>query len=137
VVWCPRWCDIGGYHSLKLRLQQAVCWPLQHAPSFKRLGLTPPRGVLLHGPPGCSKTMLARAAAAESRATFITLSCAQVGEHGGEGWSLGGVLTCGQARAKEGWDHEADVWEGGGGRHGNMLNRGAEKRSRMEDKGLL
>jgi hypothetical protein len=45
---------------------------------FKRLGLSPPRGVLLHGPPGCSKTMLARAAATGSKATFIPLSCAQV-----------------------------------------------------------
>lgn len=48
------------------------------AEAFKRLGLTPPRGVLLHGPPGCSKTLLARATATGSRATFIPLSCAQV-----------------------------------------------------------
>jgi ATP-dependent 26S proteasome regulatory subunit len=55
-------------------------WPAAEA--FKRLGLTPPRGVLLHGPPGCSKTLLARAAATGSRATFIPLSCAQVqGQH--------------------------------------------------------
>lgn len=59
-----------------------LSWPLLPCPApadvFKRLGLSPPRGVLLHGPPGCSKTMLARAAATGSKATFIPLSCAQV-----------------------------------------------------------
>jgi SpoVK/Ycf46/Vps4 family AAA+-type ATPase len=73
------WDDIGGYDKLKRRLQQAVQWPLLHADAFRRLGLSAPRGVLLHGPPGCSKTMLARAAASTSGATFLPLSCAQVG----------------------------------------------------------
>ncbi|KAI8466421.1 MAG: P-loop containing nucleoside triphosphate hydrolase protein [Monoraphidium minutum] len=72
------WADIGGYEGVKRRLQQAVEWPLRHAGAFARLGLAPPRGVLLHGPPGCSKTMLARAAAAASGATFLPLSCAQL-----------------------------------------------------------
>lgn len=61
---------------MKRRLQQAVEWPLQHADAFERLGLTAPRGVLLHGPPGCSKTSLARAAATASGATLLPLSCA-------------------------------------------------------------
>lgn len=72
------WDDIGGYDAIKRRLQQATEWPLQRAAAFARLGLQAPRGVLLHGPPGCSKTMLARAAAAASGATFLPLSCAQV-----------------------------------------------------------
>ena len=72
------WDDIGGYAALKRRLQQAVEWPLRHAAAFARLGLAPPRGVLLHGPPGCSKTLLARAAAASSGATLLPLSCAQL-----------------------------------------------------------
>lgn len=72
------WDDIGGLPQVKKRLRQAVEWPLTHADAFKRLGLQPPRGVLLHGPPGCSKTMMARAAATGSKATFIPLSCAQV-----------------------------------------------------------
>jgi hypothetical protein len=43
---------VGGLIEVKRRLRQAVEWPLQHADAFERLGLTPPRGVLLHGPPG-------------------------------------------------------------------------------------
>lgn len=46
------WDSIGGLEDVKARLQQAVEWPLQHAEAFQRLGLTAPRGVLLHGPPG-------------------------------------------------------------------------------------
>jgi len=62
------WDDIGGLAAVKARLCQAVEWPLAHAGAFARLGLAPPRGVLLHGPPGCCKTTLARAAATASRA---------------------------------------------------------------------
>lgn len=46
------WDDIGGLVAVKRRLRQAVEWPLMHAADFKRLGLSAPRGVLLHGPPG-------------------------------------------------------------------------------------
>jgi ATP-dependent 26S proteasome regulatory subunit len=48
----PSWDDIGGLPDVKKRLRQAVEWPLKSAPSFQRLGLTPPRGVLLYGAPG-------------------------------------------------------------------------------------
>lgn len=104
---CPSWEDIGGYPSLKQRLQQVVEWPLRHAPAFTRLGLAPPKGVLLHGPPGCAKTLLARAAATASRATFLALSCAQVGQgwgrRGGEGTSRCTVAgVCGQWRGEAG-----------------------------------
>lgn len=86
-----RWEDIGGLPEVKRRLRQAVEWPLQHADAFARLGLSAPRGVLLHGPPGCSKTQLARAAAAGSGATFLPLSCAQLYSMylGEGGWQLG------------------------------------------------
>ncbi|KAL6754073.1 P-loop containing nucleoside triphosphate hydrolase protein [Haematococcus lacustris] len=73
-----RWGDIGGLEAVKLRLRQAVEWPLRHAAAFARLGLKAPRGVLLYGPPGCSKTTLARAAACASGATLLPLSCAQL-----------------------------------------------------------
>ncbi|EFJ47542.1 hypothetical protein VOLCADRAFT_41454, partial [Volvox carteri f. nagariensis] len=72
------WDDVGGLDEVKRRLRQAVEWPLRHAAAFQRLGLTAPRGVLLHGPPGCSKTTLARAAATASGATLLALSCAQL-----------------------------------------------------------
>nr|CAD7411203.1 unnamed protein product [Timema cristinae] len=68
-----RWSDIGGQHELKLKLRQAVEWPLKHPDSFTRLGITAPRGVLMYGPPGCSKTMIAKALATESRLNFLSI----------------------------------------------------------------
>ncbi|KOC69069.1 Spermatogenesis-associated protein 5 [Habropoda laboriosa] len=68
-----RWSDIGGQKDLKLKLQQAVEWPLCHPEAFLRMGITPPRGVLMFGPPGCSKTMIARALATESKVNFLNI----------------------------------------------------------------
>lgn len=68
-----KWSDIGGQEKLKLILRQAVEWPLKHAESFVRLGITPPRGVLMFGPPGCSKTMIAKALATESGLNFLSI----------------------------------------------------------------
>ncbi|KAI4463431.1 aaa-family atpase [Holotrichia oblita] len=68
-----KWSDIGGQEKLKLRLKQAVEWPLTHPESFKRMGITPPRGVLMYGPPGCSKTMVAKALATESGLNFLSI----------------------------------------------------------------
>lgn len=67
------WSDIGGQHEIKLKLRQAVEWPLTHPESFVRLGIRPPAGVLLYGPPGCSKTMIAKALATESKLNFISV----------------------------------------------------------------
>eukprot|EP00965_Chrysotila_dentata_P106397 3514000-Pleurochrysis_carterae.AAC.1 len=75
------WSDIGGLEDVKLRLERAVRWPLERASALERLGVRPARGVLLHGPPGCSKTSLARAAAGSAAATFLHLSGAQVSTH--------------------------------------------------------
>lgn len=72
------WSDIGGLDEVKRRMRQAVEWPLLYADSFTRLGLQAPRGVLLYGPPGCSKTTLVRAAATAARATFFSMSGADV-----------------------------------------------------------
>ena len=72
------WSEIGGLDEVKRQLRRAVEWPLNHAEAFGRLGISPPTGVLLHGPPGCSKTTLARAAAGAAGATFLYLSGAQV-----------------------------------------------------------
>jgi len=65
------WKDIGGLDSVKQELKEAVEWPLQYPESFTRLGIRPPRGILLYGPPGTGKTLLAKAVAKESEANFI------------------------------------------------------------------
>ncbi|KAJ0410360.1 hypothetical protein P43SY_002692 [Pythium insidiosum] len=72
------WSSIGGQEDTKLALQQALEWPLKFPETFRRLGISPPRGILLYGPPGCSKSTIVRAAAHSSGATFLSLSAAQV-----------------------------------------------------------
>lgn len=74
----PGWNSIGGQQETKLALQQALEWPIKYPQTFTRLGVTPPRGILLYGPPGCSKSTIVRAAAHASGATFLSLSSAQV-----------------------------------------------------------
>nr|XP_043624627.1 cell division control protein 48 homolog B isoform X2 [Erigeron canadensis] len=83
------WDDIGGLNNLKKKLKQAVEWPLKHADAFSRLGVSPMRGILLHGPPGCSKTTLAKAAAHAAQASFFSLSGAELfSMYVGEGEAL-------------------------------------------------
>jgi len=67
------WDDIGGLEDLKQKLIESVDWPLSHPKIFKRMGINPPRGILLYGPPGCGKTLLARAVATETKANFISI----------------------------------------------------------------
>lgn len=64
--------------TIKRKLYEAVQWPLLHPESFKRLGVNAPRGVLLYGPPGCSKTMIAKALATESGVNFVAVKGAEV-----------------------------------------------------------
>ncbi len=68
-----KWEDIGGLETLKQELKEAVEWPLKNPEAFKRLGIRPPRGLLLYGPPGTGKTLLAKAVAKESEANFIQI----------------------------------------------------------------
>ncbi|KPP74468.1 hypothetical protein Z043_106370 [Scleropages formosus] len=68
-----RWSDVGGMDDVKLKLKQAVEWPLKHPEAFSRMGIQPPKGVLLYGPPGCSKTMIAKALANESGLNFLAI----------------------------------------------------------------
>lgn len=83
------WEDIGGLKELKKKLQQAVEWPIKHSGAFSRLGISPVRGILLHGPPGCSKTTLAKAAAHAAQASFFSLSGAELySMYVGEGEAL-------------------------------------------------
>src|SRR2546426_995982 len=68
-----QWADVGGLTDVKHELQEAVEWPIKKPEVFKRIGIRPPKGILLFGPPGCGKTMLARAVATESEANFISI----------------------------------------------------------------
>ena len=68
-----RWSDIGGQEEVKQRLREAVEWPLTHPQVFARLGGTPRKGLLLYGPPGCSKTLTAKALATEAGLNFMAV----------------------------------------------------------------
>jgi transitional endoplasmic reticulum ATPase len=68
-----KWSDVGGLNVVKQELKEAVEWPLQHPDVFRRLGIKPPKGILLYGAPGTGKTMLAKAVANESKANFISI----------------------------------------------------------------
>ena len=68
-----KWEDIGGLEEIKRSMKEVIEWPLKFPDSFKRLGIKPPTGVLLFGPPGCGKTLLAKAVANESGANFISV----------------------------------------------------------------
>jgi SpoVK/Ycf46/Vps4 family AAA+-type ATPase/intein/homing endonuclease len=72
------WKDIGGLEEVKGLMKEVVQWPLSHAQAFTRMGIKPPRGVLLYGPPGTGKTLMARAVAHESGANFISISGPEV-----------------------------------------------------------
>jgi transitional endoplasmic reticulum ATPase len=68
-----QWSDIGGLEEVKHELQEAVEWPMRFPDMYNKLGHTIPKGVLLHGPSGTGKTMLAKAVATESEANFISV----------------------------------------------------------------
>jgi transitional endoplasmic reticulum ATPase len=72
------WEDAGGLEDVKQHLIEAVEWPLKNPEIFSRLGIKPPKGILLYGPPGCGKTLLARAVATESEANFISIKGPEV-----------------------------------------------------------
>ncbi len=68
-----KWEDVGGHGKIKTRLIEAVEWPLQYPEVFVQAGTKPPKGILLAGPPGCGKTLLAKAIANESKVNFISV----------------------------------------------------------------
>ncbi|KAF9343843.1 hypothetical protein BGX34_006305, partial [Mortierella sp. NVP85] len=69
-----QWSDIGGLEPVKMQLRQAVEWPVLYKETFSRLGLKAPRGILLYGPPGCSKTTLVKAIATNSGSSFLSVN---------------------------------------------------------------
>ena len=72
------WEDLGGVDSVKARIREVVEWPLIYPEAFSRLGIRPIRGLLLHGPPGCSKTSIARILAASHHFSFFSLDGAAI-----------------------------------------------------------
>jgi transitional endoplasmic reticulum ATPase len=68
-----RWSDIGGLSGTKKELQEAVEWPLKYPDLYSTIGYSMPKGIMLHGPSGTGKTLLAKAVATESEANFISI----------------------------------------------------------------
>ena len=68
-----RWDDVGGLSRVKQQLIEAVLWPLEYSAVFAKAGIRAPKGILLTGPPGVGKTMLAKAVATESKVNFISV----------------------------------------------------------------
>lgn len=68
-----KWGDIGGLEKVKLELQETVQYPVEHPEKFLKYGMSPSKGVLFYGPPGCGKTLLAKAIANECQANFISI----------------------------------------------------------------
>ncbi|KAG2604506.1 hypothetical protein PVAP13_4NG068004 [Panicum virgatum] len=70
--------DIGGLEKQIQELVEAIVLPMTHKDRFQKLGIRPPKGVLLYGPPGTGKTLMARACAAQTNATFLKLAGPQL-----------------------------------------------------------
>ncbi|KAH1487346.1 hypothetical protein KXX57_000271 [Aspergillus fumigatus] len=73
-----RWTDIGGQHDIKKRLQKAVERPLKFPERMKRLNVKSKKGILLYGPPGCSKTLMVKALATEAGLNFLAVKGAEI-----------------------------------------------------------
>lgn len=67
------WDDVGGLEDVKRELYETIQYPVQHADKFEKFGMSPSKGVLFYGPPGCGKTLLAKAIANECGANFISI----------------------------------------------------------------
>merc|ERR1712194_977940 len=68
-----KWEDVGGLEDVKRELQEMVQYPVEHADKYVKFGMSPSKGVLFYGPPGCGKTLLAKAIANECGANFISI----------------------------------------------------------------
>jgi transitional endoplasmic reticulum ATPase len=72
------WDEVGGLEGIKNELKEAVEWPLKYPELFQKAGIRPLNGILLFGPPGCGKTLLAKAIATESKSNFISIKGPEV-----------------------------------------------------------
>merc|ERR1712196_736573 len=68
-----KWDDIGGLEETKRNLQEMILYPIEHPEKFEKFGMQPSRGVLFYGPPGCGKTLMAKAVASECSANFVSI----------------------------------------------------------------
>merc|ERR1712194_862486 len=68
-----KWDDIGGLEETKRSLQEMILYPIDHPEKFEKFGMQPSRGVLFYGPPGCCKTLLAKAVASECSSNFVSI----------------------------------------------------------------
>merc|ERR1712060_592028 len=68
-----KWDDIGGLEETKRSLQEMILYPIDHPEKFEKFGMQPSRGVLFYGPPGCGKTLLAKAVASECSSNFVSI----------------------------------------------------------------
>lgn len=80
LIEVPRvyWDQVGGLEDVKQQLRETIEWPLTNPESFKRVGVKPPKGILLFGPPGTGKTLLAKAVATETKTNFISIKGPEV-----------------------------------------------------------
>merc|ERR1711912_31820 len=67
------WADIGGLEKVKAELKETIQYPLEYPEQFEKFGMSPSKGILFYGPPGCGKTLLAKAVANECQANFISI----------------------------------------------------------------
>ena len=73
-----KWSDVGDLEEVKEALREAVEWPLKYRDAFRRMGITPPKGILLYGPPGCGKTHVVKALANEAGVNFISIKAGEL-----------------------------------------------------------
>jgi transitional endoplasmic reticulum ATPase len=72
------WDDVGGLNDIKQELKEIIEWPIVHGQLFKDFNMSPTHGVLFYGPPGCGKTLIAKAIARQSQANFISIKGPQL-----------------------------------------------------------
>merc|ERR1712157_641590 len=107
-----KWDDIGGLEETKRSLQEMILYPIDHPEKFEKFGMQPSRGVLFYGPPGCGKTLLAKAVASECSANFVSIKGPELltmwfgeSEAGDDAMDADGMVEIGRKHFEEAYDH--------------------------------